>query len=60
MEIFISIPSKKGEKVEDIRRGSPVCFEVDDPSPIGAAGREGVQSWLFIIEVSSLKERLPS
>jgi len=23
--------SKKGEKVEDIRRGSPVCFEVDEP-----------------------------
>ena len=23
--------SKKGEKVADIRRGSPVCFEVDDP-----------------------------
>jgi len=23
--------STKGEKVEDIQRGSPVCFEVDDP-----------------------------
>jgi nitroimidazol reductase NimA-like FMN-containing flavoprotein (pyridoxamine 5'-phosphate oxidase superfamily) len=23
--------SRKGEKVADIRRGSPVCFEVDDP-----------------------------
>jgi nitroimidazol reductase NimA-like FMN-containing flavoprotein (pyridoxamine 5'-phosphate oxidase superfamily) len=23
--------SIKGEKIEDIRRGSPVCFEVDDP-----------------------------
>lgn len=23
--------SKKGEKIEDIHRGSPVCFEVDDP-----------------------------
>jgi uncharacterized protein len=23
--------SKKGEKVSDIRRGSPVCFEVDQP-----------------------------
>lgn len=23
--------SKKGEKVRDIRRGSPVCFEVDEP-----------------------------
>ncbi len=23
--------STKGEKIEDIERGSPVCFEVDDP-----------------------------
>jgi nitroimidazol reductase NimA-like FMN-containing flavoprotein (pyridoxamine 5'-phosphate oxidase superfamily) len=23
--------SKKGEKAEDVRRGSPVCFEIDDP-----------------------------
>ena len=23
--------SKKGEKMKDIRRGSPVCFEVDEP-----------------------------
>lgn len=23
--------SKKGEKMADIRRGSPVCFELDDP-----------------------------
>ena len=23
--------STKGEKIEDIQRGSPVCFEVDDP-----------------------------
>jgi nitroimidazol reductase NimA-like FMN-containing flavoprotein (pyridoxamine 5'-phosphate oxidase superfamily) len=23
--------SKKGEKMRDIRRGSPVCFEVDEP-----------------------------
>jgi nitroimidazol reductase NimA-like FMN-containing flavoprotein (pyridoxamine 5'-phosphate oxidase superfamily) len=23
--------SKKGEKIEDIRRGSPICFEVDEP-----------------------------
>ncbi len=23
--------SKKGEKIRDIRRGSPVCFEVDEP-----------------------------
>ncbi len=31
--------SMKGEKMEDIRRGSPVCFEVDDPiSYVAAAG----------------------
>ncbi len=23
--------SKKGEKIKDIRRGSPVCFEIDEP-----------------------------
>ncbi len=23
--------SQKGEKIQDIRRGSPVCFEVDEP-----------------------------
>ena len=23
--------SKKGEKMKDIRRGSPVCFEIDEP-----------------------------
>lgn len=23
--------SRKGEKAEDIRRGSPICFEVDEP-----------------------------
>jgi len=23
--------SKKGEKIEDIQRGSPVCFELDEP-----------------------------
>ncbi len=29
--------SKKGEKVRDIRRGSPVCFEVDEPIAYVAA-----------------------
>jgi nitroimidazol reductase NimA-like FMN-containing flavoprotein (pyridoxamine 5'-phosphate oxidase superfamily) len=29
--------SEKGEKVEDIRRGSPICFEVDDPIAYVAA-----------------------
>jgi nitroimidazol reductase NimA-like FMN-containing flavoprotein (pyridoxamine 5'-phosphate oxidase superfamily) len=31
--------SKKGEKISDIRRGSPVCFEVDQPiTYVPAAG----------------------
>ena len=30
--------STKGEKIEDIQRGSPVCFEVDDPIAYGVAG----------------------
>ena len=29
--------SKKGEKIEDIRRGSPICFEVDEPIAYVAA-----------------------
>ncbi len=29
----------RGEKIMDIRRGSPVCFEVDDP--IGYVGTQG-------------------
>lgn len=29
--------SVKGEKVEDIQRGSPICFEVDDPIAYGVA-----------------------
>jgi nitroimidazol reductase NimA-like FMN-containing flavoprotein (pyridoxamine 5'-phosphate oxidase superfamily) len=30
--------STKGEKIEDIQRGSPVCFEVDDPVAYVIAG----------------------
>jgi len=30
--------SLKGEKVEDIRRGSPICFEVDEPIAYVTAG----------------------
>ena len=30
--------SLKGEKVKDIRRGSPVCFEVDEPIAYVTAG----------------------
>jgi hypothetical protein len=29
--------SKKGEKIKDIRRGSPICFEVDEPIAYVAA-----------------------
>jgi nitroimidazol reductase NimA-like FMN-containing flavoprotein (pyridoxamine 5'-phosphate oxidase superfamily) len=29
--------SKKGEKIKDIRRGSPICFEVDEPMAYVAA-----------------------
>jgi nitroimidazol reductase NimA-like FMN-containing flavoprotein (pyridoxamine 5'-phosphate oxidase superfamily) len=29
--------SKRGEKIEDIRRGSPICFEVDEPIAYVAA-----------------------
>ena len=30
--------SMKGEKIQDIRRGSPVCFEVDEPVAYRVAG----------------------
>ena len=30
--------STKGEKIEDMQRGSPVCFEVDEPIAYGVAG----------------------
>jgi len=29
--------SKKGEKIKNIRRGSPICFEVDEPATYVAA-----------------------
>jgi len=29
--------SKKGEKIKDIRRGSPICFEMDEPIAYVAA-----------------------
>ena len=31
--------SMKGEKIEDIQRGSPVCFEVDEPIAYVMAGK---------------------
>jgi nitroimidazol reductase NimA-like FMN-containing flavoprotein (pyridoxamine 5'-phosphate oxidase superfamily) len=30
--------SMKGEKIQDIRRGSPVCFEIDEPIAYRKAG----------------------
>ena len=36
--------SKKGEKIEDIRRGSPVCFEVDEAIAYRAAGGMGCKA----------------
>ncbi len=40
--------STKGEKASDIRRGSPVCFEVDDPiAYVAAAGPACKASFFF-------------
>jgi len=36
--------SLKGEKVKDIRRGSPVCFEVDEPIAYVTAGKNACSS----------------
>ncbi len=36
--------STKGEKIEDIRRGSPVCFEVDEPIAYVVAGTSACQA----------------
>jgi hypothetical protein len=36
--------STKGEKIEDIRRGSPVCFEVDDPIAYVVAGASACEA----------------
>ena len=39
--------SKKGEKVQDIRRGSPVCFEIDEPIAYRAAGEMGCKAGYY-------------
>ena len=39
--------SQKGEKVEDIRRGSAVCFEVDEPIGYRAAGEMGCKAGYY-------------
>ncbi len=36
--------STKGEKIEDIQRGSPVCFEVDDPIAYVLAGASACEA----------------
>ena len=36
--------STKGEKVEDIQRGSPVCFEVDEPIAYAVAGTSACEA----------------
>ncbi len=36
--------STKGEKIEDIRRGSPVCFEIDEPIAYVVAGPSTCQA----------------
>ncbi|RPI99208.1 MAG: pyridoxamine 5'-phosphate oxidase family protein [Deltaproteobacteria bacterium] len=39
--------SMKGEKVSDIRRGSPVCFEVDEPVAYRAAAGAACKASFF-------------
>ena len=40
--------SMKGEKVEDIRRGSPVCFEMDEPiAYVAAKGSACASSYYY-------------
>jgi nitroimidazol reductase NimA-like FMN-containing flavoprotein (pyridoxamine 5'-phosphate oxidase superfamily) len=46
-KIFIH-SSMKGEKIRDIRRGSPVCFEIDEPiTYIATRGGACAASYLF-------------
>jgi len=39
--------SAKGEKIEDIQRGSPVCFEVDEPIAYAVAGASACQAGYY-------------
>jgi nitroimidazol reductase NimA-like FMN-containing flavoprotein (pyridoxamine 5'-phosphate oxidase superfamily) len=39
--------STKGEKVEDIQRGSPVCFELDDPVAYVVAGASACKATYY-------------
>jgi nitroimidazol reductase NimA-like FMN-containing flavoprotein (pyridoxamine 5'-phosphate oxidase superfamily) len=61
--------SMKGEKIEDIRRGSPICFEVDQPIAYVIASKVAcranyyyrsiiVKGKLFLIKDQDRKEKL--
>ena len=51
--------SKKGEKMRDIRRGSPVCFEVDDPiAYVAAKGTACKASYYYRSVIIKGKARL--
>jgi nitroimidazol reductase NimA-like FMN-containing flavoprotein (pyridoxamine 5'-phosphate oxidase superfamily) len=39
--------SKKGEKIQDIRRKSPICFEVDEPIAYRAAGESACKAGYY-------------
>jgi hypothetical protein len=39
--------SKKGEKIQDIRRGSPICFEVDEPIAYRVAGESACKAGYY-------------
>jgi len=51
--------SKKGEKIEDIRRGSPICFEVDEPiAYVVAEGPACTSSYYYRSIIINGKARL--
>ncbi len=51
--------SKRGEKMGDIRRGSPVCFEVDDPiAYVAAKGTACKASYYYRSVIIKGKARL--
>ena len=39
--------SMKGEKIQDIRRGSSICFEVDEPVAYRAAGESACKAGYY-------------
>ena len=51
--------SKKGEKIEDIRRGSPICFEVDEPiAYVAAKGSACTSNYYYRSIIINGKARL--